>query len=69
MEQINFHFRQGNEHRFAYDFRSLHHAFSVAGFDEIRRRDHKSDFDCDKWIDSGTLYVEAVKPIRKSGGQ
>jgi len=60
MEHINYHFRQGNEHRFAYDFKTLQLALQQAGFVEIRRRLFRSDLD--SW-ELGTLYVDAIKPL------
>ena len=61
MEHINYHFRQGGEHRFAYDFETLKYVLEKAGFIQVRRRDF------DPLLDSrdrelGTLYVEGFKP-------
>ena len=61
MEQINFHFRQGEEHRFAYDFKTLCRILGQAGFVAIRRRAFQPDLDSSKWKE-GTLYVDAIKP-------
>jgi predicted SAM-dependent methyltransferase len=61
MEHINYLFRQGTEHRFAYDFETLQHALAAIGFVNIRRREFNSDLDA-KWRKLGTLYVDAVKP-------
>jgi predicted SAM-dependent methyltransferase len=43
MEHINFLFRQGFEHRFAYDFETMEHALKEAGFGEIRQREFDPD--------------------------
>lgn len=61
MEHINYHFRQGREHRFAYDFETLKYVLEKTGFIEVRRRnfDHLLD---SKDRELGTLYVEATKP-------
>ena len=61
MEHLNYHFRQGQQHRFAYDFKTLAKALASAGFQEIRRRDFSPALDSeDRKI--GTLYVDATKP-------
>jgi hypothetical protein len=62
MEHINFHFRQGFEHRFAYDFETMEHALKEAGFVEIRQREFDSDLDS-KNRELGTLYVNPLKPL------
>lgn len=61
MEHLNYHFRQGGEHRFAYDFITLEKLLAGAGFVEITHRSF------DAMLDSqmralGTLYVDARKP-------
>ena len=61
MEQINYHFRQDGDHRFAYDFVTLAQALSSVGFQDIKRRDFDPDLDSvDRKL--GTLYVNAFKP-------
>lgn len=60
MEHINYHFRQNDEHRFAYDFKTLAHALSRAGFQKIKRREFDPDLDSED-RKFGTLYVHAVK--------
>jgi len=61
MEQINYHFRQDGDHRFAYDYATLAQALGGAGFQDITRRDFDPDLDSiDRKL--GTLYVNAVKP-------
>jgi predicted SAM-dependent methyltransferase len=60
MEQINYHFRQGSEHRFAYDYNTLSIVLKGVGFKEIVRREFNSDLDSvDREI--GSLYVVAKK--------
>ena len=65
MHSINYHFRQGSEHKWAYDYETLAKVLSQAGFSLVE----KSEFD--PALDSehrriGTLYVNAFKdaPIR-----
>jgi len=61
MEQINYHFRQDGDHRFAYDFATLAQALSGAKFQDVKRRDFDPDLDsADRKL--GTLYVSANKP-------
>lgn len=61
MEQINYHFRQDGDHRFAYDYMTLAQALGSAGFQDIKRRDFDPNLDSvDRKL--GTLYVHAVKP-------
>ena len=60
LEHINFHFRQGGEHKFAYDFETLKTALEREGFTSVRRRETNPDLDQCSWA-RGTLYVEAVK--------
>lgn len=61
LEHINFHFRQGGEHRFAYDFTTLEKALSRSGFINVRRREFNPGLDTEERR-LGTLYVDAVKP-------
>lgn len=64
LEHINYHFRQGDEHRFAYDFKTLARALSNAGFQEIQRREFDPELDNeDRKL--GTLYVTAIKQKAK----
>jgi predicted SAM-dependent methyltransferase len=60
LEHINYHFRQGTEHRFAYDFETLHRVLAEAGFLNIRQRPFDRDLDAESRRE-GTLYVEATK--------
>jgi predicted SAM-dependent methyltransferase len=61
MEQINYHFRQVTEHRFAYDYETLERMLERVGFTEIHRRRFDPALDSeDRRL--GTLYVDAVNP-------
>lgn len=62
LEHINWHFRQGGEHRFAYDFKTLHKALAKSGFAAVQRRDFDPDLDSEE-RKLGTLYVHATKPV------
>lgn len=70
MECVNHSFRQGDEHKFAYDFETLKRALEQAGFIEVKRRSFDPSLDSEKSrysLDSDeskctTLYVEAKKP-------
>jgi predicted SAM-dependent methyltransferase len=61
LEHINYHFRQGTEHRYAYDIESAAKVLNAAGFTDVRSRTY------DSAIDSthrrvGSLFVVAKKP-------
>jgi predicted SAM-dependent methyltransferase len=60
MQVINYEFRQNGEHRFAYDFETLHRVLAEAGFTNIRRRAFDSNLDQER-RKVGTLYVDATK--------
>ena len=60
MEHINYHFRQGREHKYAYDFETLRYVLERAGFAQVRRRDFDPQLDS-RDRELGTLYIEAVK--------
>jgi predicted SAM-dependent methyltransferase len=61
LEHINYHFRQANDHRFAYDFDTLRRALADAGFVNVIRRQFDRSLDSeDRRL--GTLYVDARKP-------
>jgi hypothetical protein len=61
LEHINYHFRQGNEHRFAYDFVTLQGALVDSGFSKVEQRDFDPSLDSeDRKV--GTLYVNGIKP-------
>ena len=59
MHNLNFHFRQGSEHKYAYDYETLAAVLAKQGFTSVRRREF------DPLLDTlaravGTLYVEAT---------
>ena len=61
MHNINYHFRQGNEHKYAYDFETLAKILDDAGFVDVVERPFDAALD-DELRKFGTLYVEALKP-------
>ena len=66
MELINEVFRQGTEHKFAWDFETMQLVMARAGFSEIRQCEFAAGSDPDLLIDSPnrapeSLYVEARK--------
>ncbi len=63
MEHINYHFRQGREHQFAYDAETLIGALTAAGFVEAAQTAFDSAIDTAS-RELGTLYVSARKPLR-----
>jgi predicted SAM-dependent methyltransferase len=60
IDDINYHFRQDGEHRFAYDYETLYHVLMEAGFSNIRQRAFDAGLDAENRR-IGTLYVDAVK--------
>jgi predicted SAM-dependent methyltransferase len=67
MHHVNYVFRQGNEHKYAYDLETLTDALSAAGFVAITRRPFDPTLDSERRR-IGTLYVDARKP-GSGGGQ
>jgi len=61
MHNINFHFRQGAEHKYAYDYETMEKVLAAAGFSSIVRTDFDPTVDSEARR-TGTLYVEARKP-------
>jgi SAM-dependent methyltransferase len=61
MEHLNFHFRNFDDHRFAYDAQTLGQALTAVGFVEVARRDFDPELD-DAGRALGTLYMRAVRP-------
>ncbi len=61
LDHINFHFRQGTEHLWAYDFESLRTELERVGFVDVTRRDFHPEYDTKERAE-GTLYVQGVKP-------
>ena len=67
MELINVVFRQGYEHKFAYDFETLSIVLRRSGFDKVIRQAYGTSIDPALAIDfeeraSESLYVDAIKP-------
>jgi predicted SAM-dependent methyltransferase len=66
MELINFVFRQGQQHKFAYDFATMEFLLRKCGFTNIKRQDYGKSQMRELCIDNATrasesLYVEAMK--------
>ncbi len=60
LHQINWLFRMGTEHKYAYDFETLAQSLGAAGFVDIRRREFNPELDSETRR-IGTLYVDAHK--------
>ena len=61
MEHINYHFRQDDEHRFAWDFETMKKALDEVGFAKITQGIYLPEMDTER-RKVGSLYVDAVKP-------
>lgn len=61
LHQINFHFRQHSEHKYAYDYETLRQVLDSVGFSEIHRRPYDPARDSEQRA-SGSLYVDARRP-------
>lgn len=62
MHSINYHFRQGDEHKYAYDEETLTQCLRKSGFVSIKRRAFIPELDSAHWANGGTLFMEAQKP-------
>ena len=60
MHRLNYVFRQGDEHRYAYDFETLKQVLEAAGFTGVTRREHDPAMDQRSPLRS--LIVVADKP-------
>jgi hypothetical protein len=60
MHQLNYHLRQGKEHKYAYDFETLATILAEVGFVSIERRAFDAERDSVARRD-GSLYVDARK--------
>ncbi|MCP4629900.1 MAG: methyltransferase domain-containing protein [bacterium] len=60
MHNLNYHFRQGREHKYAYDFETLSQIMSEVGFVSIVTRPFNPSLD-DERRNLGTLYLDANK--------
>lgn len=67
LEHINHHFRQGHEHRYAYDFETVYKALSMTGFDAVQQCAFDSRLDS-AHHSIGSLFVSARKPAVRGGG-
>ncbi len=63
MHHVNYHFRQGTEHKYAYDFETLARILGEVGFVSIARRSFNPGLDSES-RKIGSLYVDARKPER-----
>lgn len=61
MDHINYHFRQGTEHKYAWDYETLARTLRRFGFTEITRREFDPARDTE-FRREGTLYVTGIKP-------
>lgn len=61
LDHINYHFRQGSEHKYAWDEETLGKALLKAGFVDVARRTFDPALDSEHRKD-GTLYMRAIKP-------
>jgi predicted SAM-dependent methyltransferase len=64
MHQVNYHFRQGEEHKYAYDFKTLASVLAEEGFNRIGHRRWDAKRDTEGW--EGSLYVDAYRPSSPS---
>lgn len=62
LDHLNYHFRQGTEHKYAWDYETLARKLSEFGFRDIVRREYDPALDSDSRR-IGTLYVRATKPL------
>jgi len=60
MHNLNYHFRQKGQHKYAYDYETLARVLDEAGFVSVARRPFKPDLD-DARRGPGTIYVDAHK--------
>ena len=61
MHNLNYHFRQGAEHKYAYDYETLAVVLEQAGFDSVAKRPFDPKLDTASRRE-GTLYVDACAP-------
>jgi predicted SAM-dependent methyltransferase len=60
MHSINYHFRQGSQHKYAYDYETLAKLLAQAGFAQVQRSEFDPELDSEHRR-IGTLYVSANK--------
>jgi predicted SAM-dependent methyltransferase len=61
LEHINYHFRQADQHRFAYDEETARKVLEAAGFQDVRRVSYDPGIDS-KRREIGSLFMSARKP-------
>lgn len=61
MHCLNYLFRQGREHKYAYDEETLARAFETAGFVDVRRRPYDPSLDAPNHV-TGSLCMVGRKP-------
>jgi len=61
LHSVNYHFRQCDQHKYAYDLETLCRVLEQVGFDGIRQRAFDPDLDSE-YRRQGSLYVEAFQP-------
>jgi predicted SAM-dependent methyltransferase len=62
MHQVNYHFRQGTEHQYAYDEDTLSKLVAAAGFTDVHRRGPDTDLDSPRRLMGNPLAIMATKP-------
>lgn len=62
LHQINYHFRQAGEHRYAYDEATLSDMLERVGFVQIKRRSYDVALDIRVPVLGAALYMDAEKP-------
>jgi SAM-dependent methyltransferase len=61
LEHINYHFRQDNQHRFAYDLETAEKVMKAVGFADVQRRAYDPALDSEHRR-VGSLFISARKP-------
>ena len=61
LDHINYHFRQGEQHKYAWDEETLRRSLQRSGFINIVRRAFDAGLDTES-RKIGTLYMRAIKP-------
>jgi predicted SAM-dependent methyltransferase len=61
LDHVNYHFRQGDEHKYAWDEETLSRSLARAGFGTVARRAFDPALDSQS-RKTGTLYMQAAKP-------
>lgn len=62
LDHINYHFRQGEQHKYAWDEETLAMTLERSGFVSVERRGFDPGLDSES-RKIGTLYMRAIKPI------